>query len=394
MPGRLGYIEFREKEGDTSGKQKYSLHSCFFMVRRIYRNLSLARCRLTSFGGDACQGLSAALSRKGNVKKPNMPQLAILPRSILSQCLSLVLLFSAPATLSAQTLIPLYAEGHVPNSIPVTVLNDTLMVRNRSNDGDTMLVLPRTLMPTLRVFQPAASKNTGTAVIICSGGSYRFVLDHSEGIPAARTLAAEGITAFVLHYRVPRSDLMIHKEIVPAQDLQKAIQYVRENAAEYHIDPASIGVMGFSAAGHLVSTVATHPKEIFIENPKATNLRPDFMILAYPVISFADSLTHWESRENLIGPEISAEKIHEYSNELQVSSETPPAFIAHAIDDDIVKVENSLYFAAALQQSQVSVKLFLYAKGGHAFGIFNRQAYVQWINTCMEWIKTRQWAPK
>ena len=250
-------------------------------------------------------------------------------------------------------------------------------------------------MPTLRVFIPPPSQATGIAVIVCSGGAYYKVSDATEGIPAALELAKAGITAFVLHYRVPRSDLMTHKENVPMMDLQRAIQYVRAHTKEYGgIESSALGVLGFSAAGHLVSTVCTHLDNIFIDNPLATNLRPDFMVLAYPVISFADSLTHWLTRKNLIGPEITPEKIMAYSNEWHISARTPPAFIMHAIDDPIVNVANSLYFAAALEENNIPEKLYLYAQGGHGFGIHNRYAKQQWMDLCIQWIKNRPWAFK
>jgi acetyl esterase/lipase len=181
-------------------------------------------------------------------------------------------------------------------------------------------------MPTLTVFNPPVERATGIGVVVCSGGSYQNVADRIEGIPAAKKLVASGITAFVLHYRVPRSDLMVKKEIGSIQDVQRAIQYVREHADEYHIDRDKLGIMGFSAGGHLVSTAATHFDKTYIDNPQETNLRPNFMVLVYPVIGFADSLTHLLSRRNLIGPDIKQEKINEYSNELQVTSATPPHF--------------------------------------------------------------------
>jgi acetyl esterase/lipase len=305
-----------------------------------------------------------------------------------------VLVAYGPISLWAQSSIPLYVEGHVPDAIPTTVLNDSLHFQLPPDNRDTLVVIPRTLMPTLKAYLPDSLKATGIAVIICSGGAYYKVSDWAEGIPTAQAFAKTGITAFVLHYRVPRSDLMTHKEIVPMEDLQRAIQYVREHAEEYHIDTSGIGVMGYSAGGHLVSTVCTHLNEIYIDNPKSINLRPDFMILAYPVISFADSLTHLVTREKLIGPDIGADRIWEYSNELHVDSQTPPAFIMHSIDDTGVKLANSLYFAAALEANKVPVSLFFYAKGGHGFGVKNPKSSVSWIEPCIAWINERQWERK
>ncbi|MBV8252110.1 MAG: alpha/beta hydrolase [Chitinophaga sp.] len=296
-------------------------------------------------------------------------------------------LLSSVVVHAQQAPIPLYEKGKVPNAIAPTALNDTIHTQSWFTGQDTLVIRPKNIMPTLTVFQPAADKATGIAVVVCSGGSYRGLADPVEGIPAAQKLAASGITAFLLRYRVPRADLMTHKEIVPVMDAQRAIQYIREHAAEFKIHSNEVGIMGFSAGGHLAATTGTHFNKTYIENPRGTNLRPDFMVLIYPVISFADSLTHTRSRENLIGPDITPEKIHEYSNELQVSDNTPPVFIVHAMDDREVKVANSLYFTAALEQHHIPVKLFLYTNGGHGFGVDNRTATAQWIDPCLIWIK-------
>lgn len=287
----------------------------------------------------------------------------------------------------AQTIIPLYEKNKVPNSKTATILADTFSFKSGYSGKDTQIVIPRTIMPTLTIF-PASSRNaTDISVIICSGGSYQGVADEVEGFPAAKQFAAQGITSFVLHYRVPKSDLMIDKEIGPMQDVQTALIYVRERAAKYHINIHHVGIMGFSAGGHLVSTAGTHFSRAYIPNPRKINLRPDFLVLVYPVVSFADSLTHLLSRSNLIGPEITAEKIKEYSNELHVTAQTPPTFLVHAIDDYGVLVQNSLYFFAALEQCRVPANLFLYAHGGHGFGVHNRTAITQWVTPAIDWIK-------
>ncbi|SHL58009.1 Acetyl esterase/lipase [Chitinophaga jiangningensis] len=309
-----------------------------------------------------------------------------------------LLMFAAvmlPAlTTSAQTPIPLYENGKVPNAITGNSDMDTLRGKSWLTGADTTILRAKTIMPTLTVYAPPPGKASGIAVIVCSGGSYRNVADRVEGIPAAEKLAAAGITAFLLHYRVPRPDLMVNKETGPVQDAQRAIQYVREHAQQYNIQADKVGIMGFSAGGHLVSTAGTHFNKTYIDNPRKINLRPDFMVLVYPVISFTDSLTHELSRQNLIGPAITSEKITEYSNELQVTANTPPTFIVHAVDDNIVKVGNSLYFVAALEQQQVPVRFFVYTKGGHGFGINNTTAGAQWIDPCISWIKEGDWQPK
>jgi acetyl esterase/lipase len=204
---------------------------------------------------------------------------------------------------------------------------------------------------------------------------------------------------------LPNSKYVENKEIVPLQDAQRAIQLVRENAKKWGINPNKIGIEGNSAGGHLASTAGTHYQKSLIDNPLKTSLRPDFMVLNYPVISMADSLTHLGSRDNLIGEALDAskteqktseqkssnlpvtgEKIKEYSNELQVTSDTPPTFITHAVDDDAVKVQNSLLFIAALQKNKVPVESFFYAKGGHGYAMDNPTSDVEWIDSCMNWI--------
>lgn len=302
---------------------------------------------------------------------------------------SFILLLTFPFLSIAQTPIPLYEEGKVPNSTPTTMLADSFYFRNPSTGTDTMIIIPRTFMPTLTVFPPRGKSN-GVGIIVCPGGAYYKVSDELEGFPTAGKLADAGFTAFVLHYRLPHSDMMVNKEIAPIQDAQSAIRYVREHAKKYNIDPRRLGILGYSAGGHLVSTAGTHFNHAYIDNPGGTNLRPDFMILSSPVISFADSLTHKLTRKNLIGPDITPEKIFDYSNELQITEQTPPTFIVHAMDDPVVKIDNSLYFAAALEQHHVPVKLFIYATGGHTYGILHDNAAVKWIDECIKWIKKQE----
>ena len=214
----------------------------------------------------------------------------------------------------------------------------------------------------------------------------------------ARRFQAEGIAGIVLKYRLPNPKYVDNKEIVPLQDAQQAIKKVRENALTWGIDPNKIGILGSSAGGHLASTAGTHFQKAHIDNPNKTSLRPDFLILNYPVISFADSLTHHGSKYNLIGPEgpypdnlqafpVSEKGIASYSNELKVTKDTPPTFITHAVDDDAVKVQNSILFMSALQQNRVPVEAFFYAKGGHGYGMDNPTSTVNWMDSCLEWIK-------
>jgi acetyl esterase/lipase len=258
-------------------------------------------------------------------------------------------------------------------------------------DSEIPFAKPGGETPRLTWYQPEHVKSD-IAVIVCSGGSYGGRANDWEGIPACKLLNAAGINAFLLDYRLPRAKYMDHKEIVPLTDAQQAIIYLRENAKKYGINPKKLGIMGFSAGGHLVTTVETHFEHTALKNPKNTRLRPDFVVAVYPVVSFGDSLTHMGSRKNLIGPDITPEKIKEFSNDLQVTTNTPPTFIVAAIDDDVVKIQNSLYLEAALRQHRVPVRMFIYAKGGHGFGVDHiKNVAVQWTEPCFKWILSEQW---
>jgi acetyl esterase/lipase len=271
--------------------------------------------------------------------------------------------------------------GEIPNSKPGPDLETS------EYTGDSILIIGKVSRPTLTIYLPPKEKATGAAVVICPGGGYWIVAAGHEGSDVAKRLNESGIAAFVLKYRIPDSSTMIHKEIGPLQDAQRAIQIVREHAAEWGLDEHRIGIMGFSAGGHLASTAGTHFKTSYIDNPKHINLRPDFMILIYPVISFTDRIGHIGSRDQLLGKHPAPEKIREFSNEMQVTDQTPPAFLAQAKDDDAVPFSNSVSFADSLKKHGVPEKVFLFGKGGHGFGLINKTSKVRWMDICLEWLK-------
>lgn len=307
----------------------------------------------------------------------------------------------------AQETIQLYPEGKIPNDKQVDIQE---METTLPFEGEVRRFITQITDPELTVYLPNADvEPTGIGVIICPGGGYfGLAIDH-EGHYIAQKFNEKGIAAFVLKSRMPSDKTVLNKEIVPLQDAQRAIQLVRENAETWGLDVDKIGILGSSAGGHLAATLGTHYDKVVIENPNGTSFRPDFMVLNYPVISFEDSRTHMGSRFNLIGhlPEdqmaqimadratagvklakvpVDKELIMEYSNELQVTPDTPPTFISHAVDDDVVNVDNSLVFIAALQQNNVPVKSFFYAKGGHGFGMYNPNAKINWIDVCPDWV--------
>jgi len=283
-----------------------------------------------------------------------------------------------------QTVMPLYSDS-IPNSKPAPDEEKT----DTSRKGVPMI--SKVSMPTLAIYLPPKEKATGAAVVVIPGGGYRNVAIGHEGYDVAKRFNEMGVAAFVLKYRLPSDVTMINKEIGPVQDAQRAIQIVREKAKEWGLDKNRVGIIGFSAGGHLASTAGTHFNHAYINAGKKANLRPDFMILVYPVISFADSICHKGSRENLLGKDPSPDKIMEYSNELQVTKKTPPTYLVHAENDSTVKVQNMLLFATALQKNKVPFDFYLYEKGGHGFGLNNSTSEVKWMDLVQEWMEKSGW---
>ncbi|MUV02843.1 alpha/beta hydrolase fold domain-containing protein [Flavobacterium rakeshii] len=280
---------------------------------------------------------------------------------------------------TAQQVIPLYKDS-IPNSIPS---------KNKEKTVDNgFLITQDVSVPSLTVFKPQKQSDKKTAVIICPGGGYAFLATGHEGKDVAEALNKMGVMAFMLKYRLPNDTIMKDRKIAPLQDAQRAIQLVRENAAQWNIDPNKIGIMGFSAGGHLAATASTQFEREVIANPKHTSLRPDFSILLYPVISFTDSLTHMGSRINLIGKNPSKELIEQYSNELQVTTKTPPAFLVHAADDGLVPIGNSIAYYQALIKNGVLSEMLLYPHGEHGFGMINRSTNDRWMDNLKNWMKS------
>jgi len=286
----------------------------------------------------------------------------------------------------AQTVYPLY-EGEIQNSIPNTIKE----VVEVSKEGRSSL--SKVTVPTIKVYLPEKNKATGTAVVICPGGGYVHLAMTHEGDQVAEEYRKIGVAAIVLKYRLPSNESMKDRSIGPLQDAQQAIKMVREHAPEWNIDPAKVGILGFSAGGHLASTAGTHFNTPVISNSKNINLRPDFMILVYPVISFSDSLTHMGSRNSLVGKTPTAKQIENYSNELQVTATTPPTFLVHAGDDKAVTVKNSLVFYQALLKKSVPAGLIIYPKGGHGFGLNNSTTPDKWFTHSVNWLISQNFLP-
>lgn len=248
--------------------------------------------------------------------------------------------------------------------------------------------------PTLDIYLAPEAKATGTAVIICPGGAYGGLAVKHEGSQVAKWFNSLGISAFVLKYRLPNDSIMESKTIGPMQDGQKAIRLVRAHAKEWGINPTKVGIMGFSAGGHLAATLSTHYNDKVYESDDLISAKPDFSLLIYPVISMSDNLTHWGSRENLLGKRPSPELVKHYSNELQVNTETPPAFMVHSMDDDAVPVQNSIVYALALQKNKIPCELHLYQSGKHGYGMgWSKNTESTWPEACRKWLEASGFMP-
>ncbi len=284
--------------------------------------------------------------------------------------------------LTAQEIFPLYPDK-IPNSKPAP--NE-----EKTEESDGITVVRKISVPTMQYF-PAPGQERASAVIIYPGGGYSINAIRHEGHDVAWKFNEIGISAFVVKYRIPDDRTMVNKTIGPLQDAQQAIKTVREQADKFKIDPKRIGIMGFSAGGHLASTAGTHFEESHIANEKKTSLRPDYMILIYPVISFQNDIGHRGSRNNLLGNDPTPEAVNLYSNELQVTKKTPPSFLVHASDDKVVLVANSIKFYESLLKNDVPGELHIYQEGGHGFGLNNPTTSEDWFITCKHWLEANGW---
>lgn len=297
---------------------------------------------------------------------------------LILSILAFFIMLNANNCTFGQQVIPLY-EGKIPNSKETP---------DKEHENSYHFV-SKVSRPTLTVYQPSTGSAKNMAMIVCPGGGYTMLSMNMEGNKVAQQLNAVGITAFVLKYRLPDDSTMVDKSIGPLQDAQRAILILKTRAKEWGIDTSRIGIMGFSAGGHLAVCAATHFNKSFIENPSKISLRPDFMILVYPVISFTDSLAQKNSRTALVGKTPTAEQISFFSGELQVNSNTPPTFILHAGDDGVVSVRNSIAFYLAMQKNKVPAGLHIFPTGQHGF--FKQPASTAWFGYCMQWLHENGW---
>jgi len=247
-------------------------------------------------------------------------------------------------------------------------------------------------VPDIAVYLPSRRFATGQAVVICPGGGYQILAYDLEGTDIARYLNSIGVAGVVLKYRLPASCGCPEPWNAPVADARRAMRIVRHNAGAWNIDPAKIGVMGFSAGGHLASTLGNHfdfGNSEAADPVERVSCRPDFMILMYPVITFIDSTAHAGSREALLGTHPDPALIRYFSGELGVRGDTPPAFIVHANDDRAVPIRNSILMFEALHGKGVPVELHVLTEGGHGFGLGIANPHVgSWTENLRLWLRT------
>ena len=248
-------------------------------------------------------------------------------------------------------------------------------------------------IPTLSIFRPEEAKSNGAAVVICPGGGYGGLADH-EGKPVAEWLNSIGVTGLVLKYRLgPR-----YHHPVMMNDVNRAVRLTRARAEDWKLDPKRIGVLGFSAGGHLTSTAVTHfdaGDESAKDPVERVSCRPDFGVLIYPVITLEGPYAHVGSRRNLLGPDASPDLIEFMSSEKQVTDKTPPCFLVHTATDTGVPFQNSLLFAEALRSHKVPVEVHIFDHGPHGFGLGKNDPVLKtWPELCETWMKYHGWLNK
>jgi acetyl esterase/lipase len=274
-----------------------------------------------------------------------------------------------------------------PDGIPGSKTDPSYLENITITDGKTIRC-EKVITPDLTVFLPAPEKANGAAVMICPGGGYGALAFDHEGNAIAKWLNDNGIAGIILKYRLPSDQIMKDKTVGPLQDAQEAMRVIRRHASEWKIDPKRIGVIGFSAGGHLASTISTHYAEKVYDVKDNTSARPDFSLLIYPVVSMDTLFTHMGSRNNLLGLKPGNDLVQRFSNELQITADTPPAFLVHSSDDNAVPVMNSIGYYKGLQKNKIPAELHIFQKGGHGYGLATgKGTESSWPDLCMQWLK-------
>ena len=278
----------------------------------------------------------------------------------------------------SQEFIPLWPEGKKPNfngkKVTDTLYNERIW---------------RVGTPGIYAFVVPKSENNGTAVLICPGGGYERISHIYNGFNMAKWYNSIGVSAFVLIYRLPHQQDLQQRQLAPLQDAQRAMKYIRANAAAWNLKTNRIGVMGTSAGGHLASMLGTHTEDesAIKDSLDGVNYRPDFMVLLSPVITMG-KYAHPGSKKNFIGPDSTKAMIEKYSNELQVTTAVPPTFIVHALNDSTVKVQNSVLFYQALLDKKVNASIHIFPQGGHGIRLDENPGSTDlWTALLEAWLK-------
>jgi acetyl esterase/lipase len=289
-----------------------------------------------------------------------------------------VVIITSAICANAQSFIQLWPEGKKPN------FNGKKITDSIYNERAW-----RVTQPGMYSFLANKDENNGTAVLICPGGGYERVSYVYNGFNLAKWYNSIGVNAFVLIYRLPHQQDLQQRELAPLQDAQRAIKIIRNNSAAWNLKPGKIGVMGISAGGHLATMLGTHLKDVSVINDPidTVSVRPDFMVLLSPVITMGE-YAHPGSKRNFLGADTTKAMIEEYSNELQVSSFTPPTFIVHAFNDKTVNVKNSLLFYQALTDKNINASIHVFPQGGHGIRMDNNPGSTDlWLELLGLWLK-------
>ncbi len=288
---------------------------------------------------------------------------------MIKRLYSLLFLLSMISFSKAQESINLYPNG---------LLNS---IDGVSSEGNT---------PEFYFYKPTAENVKKFVFLIIPGGGYSRVAMGHEGHDVAQRLRDLGYASFVLRYRLPVDSQMLDKRIAPIQDAQTALLYIKTHADRLGYDSNNVVVIGFSAGGHLASTLSTHFETSYIGDVKNKSfLRPDYSVLVYPVITMAPGRTHSGSKNNLIGSSAKEEDMFRFSNENNVTSDTPPTYLMHAEDDKVVPFQNVVMYKEKLDKFQIDNRLYVYNKGGHGFGMVNKLEAGDWFLDMLNWLNNK-----
>jgi acetyl esterase/lipase len=292
---------------------------------------------------------------------------------------SLIVVFVVVASSSARepdAVLPLWPDKPPGEAAELPPEADTTKEDGKLIAGKRLIRLGNVSQPTLSVFLPPADKRNGAAIVICPGGGYNILAFDLEGTEVAEWFNERGITCFVLKYRVPRRSGQEPKQLAALQDGQRAMGLVRSRASEWNVDPARIGILGFSAGGNLAAMTSMHfdqRRYEAVDAADAVSSRPDFSVLVYPAYL------------------VEGDKLHP---DVEITKQTPPTFLVHASDDGVTPVNSALYYVG-LKQAGVPSELHIYSKGGHGYGLRPTELPVTaWPQRCNEWLTTSGWLKK